>query len=353
MYIVVLSAFLSFIISFITIPIVINVAELKRLYDEPGFRKSHKSSIPNLGGLVIFASVFFATSLLIDFNQIVGYNFVLAALIILFFVGLKDDILVIAFAWKFLGQLFAALLVVVLGDFRLTSFYGVFGIEHISYLSSVLSSVFLILLIINSFNLIDGIDCLASALGILIFFFFGTWFIMADQYQYAIIAFSIGCSVIGFVYYNYPPARIFMGDTGSLTIGLVMSVLTIRFIELNANGTGPYIVHAVPAVAFALLIVPLFDTLRVIFIRLLKKRSPFKPDKNHVHHKIVALGFNHINATLVLLAANILIVSIALIMQYFKADVNFVMIVVFVLAGFLSQVPYFVKRKKIKKLRNF
>ena len=100
-YLVIISGLLSFIITFITIPVVINVAELKRLYDEPSIRKAHKSSVPNLGGLVIFASVFFTTSLLVDFNAFIGYNFILAAMTILFFVGLKDDILVIAFTWKF------------------------------------------------------------------------------------------------------------------------------------------------------------------------------------------------------------------------------------------------------------
>ena len=147
--------------------------------------------------------------------------------------GLKDDILVIAFIWKLLGQLFAALLVVVLGDIRLTSFYGVFGIYHISYITSIISSIFLVILIINSYNFIDGIDCLASAIGIMIFFIYGVWFIFDKQYQLAIVSLSMGSSIVVFLYYNYSPAKIFMGDTGSLTIGLILSVLTIKFIELR------------------------------------------------------------------------------------------------------------------------
>jgi UDP-N-acetylmuramyl pentapeptide phosphotransferase/UDP-N-acetylglucosamine-1-phosphate transferase len=352
MDIVIISAFLSFIITFITIPIVINVAELKRLYDEPSFRKAHKTNIPNLGGLVIFASVFFTTTLLIDFRAFEGYNFVLAALTILFFVGLKDDILVIAFTWKFLGQLFAALLIVVLGDIRLTSFYGVFGIYHISYISSVISSVFLVILIINSFNLIDGIDCLASVIGILIFFIYGCWFIVNEQYQLAVVALSIGSSIIGFIYYNFPPAKIFMGDTGSLTIGLIMSVLTIKFIELNGHGTGNFIIDSIPAITLAILIVPLFDTLRIFFVRLLRKRSPFNPDKNHLHHKIVDLGFNHISSSIILLGVNIIIIIMAFTLQIYKLNVNYIMLIVFIIAGALSQLPYILSRRKLNKIQN-
>ena len=352
MDIVIIGAFLSFIITFITIPIVINVAELKRLYDEPSFRKAHVSSVPNLGGLVIFASVFFSTALLIDFTQFIGYNFVLAALTILFFVGLKDDILVIAFTWKFLGQLFAALLVVVLADIRLTSFYGVFGIYHISYVTSILVSVFLIILIINSFNLIDGIDCLASSIGILIFFLYGGWFILENQMQLAIVAFSIGSSLVGFIYYNFPPARIFMGDTGSLTIGLIMSALTIKFIEINGAGQGQYIIGAIPAVASAILIVPLIDTLRIFFVRISRKRSPFNPDKNHIHHKMVNLGFNHVYSSLILVCVNIIIIILAFIMQLYKVNVNIILLVIFVFGGLLSQIPYFIEKKKRNTIIN-
>jgi UDP-GlcNAc:undecaprenyl-phosphate/decaprenyl-phosphate GlcNAc-1-phosphate transferase len=346
MDIVIISALLSFIITFITIPVVINVAELKRLYDEPSFRKAHKSSIPNLGGLVIFASVFFTTTLLVDFNDFKGYNFVLAALTILFFIGLKDDILVIAFTWKFLGQLFAAILVVVLGDIRLTSFYGVFGIYHIGYLTSIISSVFLVILIINSFNLIDGIDCLASAIGILIFFIYGSWFILDKQYELAIIAFSIGSSIVAFIYYNFPPARIFMGDTGSLTIGLILSVLTIKFIELRGIIEGQVILHSVPAITFAILIVPLFDTLRIFFVRLSRKRSPFNPDKNHLHHKIVDLGFNHIHSSIIFVGVNLLIILLAFILQFYNMNVNYIMLIIFVVAGILSQLPYLLGKYK-------
>lgn len=351
MAVVLFSAFLAFCITFITIPIVINVAELKRLYDEPSFRKAHKSNVPNLGGLVIFASIFFTTCLLVDFSAFAGYNYVLAALTILFFIGLKDDILVIAFTWKLLGQVFAALIVVMLGDIRLTSFYGVFGIHSVSYPISVIASVFLVILIINSFNFIDGIDCLAATIGILILIVLGTWFVINKEYPLAVISFSLGASLLGFIFYNYPPARIFMGDTGAYTIGILLSVLIIRFIELNGSGTMQYSIYSFPAFAFALLIIPLFDTLRVFFVRLFRNRSPFRPDKNHLHHNIVALGLTHVQATMILVIINVFFIALAFTLQYYRLKVNYMMIIVFVAASILSQVPYLLKRKRIKRLR--
>ncbi len=352
MLLVFIGALLSFCITFITIPIVINVAELKRLYDEPGFRKAHKHSKPNLGGFVIFASVIFSTLILIDFTVFSGYNFILAALLILYFIGIKDDILVIAFHWKLLGQIFAALLVSVLADIRLTSFYGLFGVYEINYFVSILVSAFLIILIINSFNLIDGIDCLASTLGILAFLFFGVWFLLENHIQLSILTFSIVSALAAFMYYNYPPSKLFMGDTGSLTIGLMLSIVTIKFIELNGITTSVYKLNNGPALALAVLIVPLFDTLRVISLRILKKRSPFNADKNHLHHKIVGLGLNHIQATLILFFISVVFVVFTFFVDKYKLlNINSLFLIIFILSALLSQIPYLIKRNRIKNLR--
>src|SRR5208283_2695001 len=157
---------------------------------------------------------------------------------------------------------------------------------------------------------------------------------------------SIGSSIAGFLYYNFPPAKIFMGDTGSLTIGLIMSVLTIKFIELRGMIEVQVILHSVPAITFAILIVPLFDTLRIFFVRLSRKRSPFNPDKNHLHHKIVDLGYNHIHSSIIFLGVNIAMILLALILQFYNLNVNYIMLIIFVVAGILSQLPYLLGKHK-------
>lgn len=302
-------------LSMAAIPSILHVARARHLYDDIGhFRKQHDHGIPRLGGVAIFVS-FTITSLvfsMIDKTFPIGY--LLTASIILFAMGLKDDLFGVNSSTKFVVQFFVALILVVLGNIRLTSMYGVFGIYDLPYTVSCALSVLVIIMIVNAFNLIDGIDGLAAITGIMANSIFSILFIYIHQYELAAISLIMIGSILGFLRYNITPAKIFMGDTGSLFIGLISVVMAIKLIELNkfAAGSTPQI-YAAPALTVAILIGPIFDTLRVFFIRIMSGISPFTADRNHIHHRILRLGYTHLQTTIILTVLNLLSVTLALI----------------------------------------
>ncbi len=297
----------SALLSMAAIPSILHVARVRHLYDEVGhFRKEHDNGIPRLGGVAIFVS--FTTTALIfsilDKNFPVGY--LLTAGIILFIMGLKDDLSGVNSSTKFFIQFLVALILVVLGDIRLTSMYGVFGVYELPLVLSCTLSVIVIIMIVNAFNLIDGIDGLAGIIGVIVNGVFAVLFIYMHQYELAVISLIIIGSITGFLKYNLTPAKIFMGDTGSLFIGLISVIMAIKFIELNKFNIGSiHQVYSAPALAVAILIGPIFDTIRVFFIRIINGTSPFTADRNHIHHRMLRLGFTHLQTTYILSALNI------------------------------------------------
>ncbi len=302
------------------IPAIINVSHIKHLFDEPGDdRKIHVVKTPNLGGIGIFSSFIFVTSLLIEYAQLPTINYIYCGCIILFAVGLKDDLVGLSPVKKFAAQVFAALIIAWPGDIRLLGFYGIFGIGEIPIYFSILLTVVFIIMIVNSFNLIDGIDGLAGCIGAVAAFFYGLVFFNMNLFALSGISFALMGALIGFLYYNMfkRPAAIFMGDTGSYLIGLLLAILTIEFIEQNNISHHPDVWFvAAPAMCLAVLIIPVFDTLRVFTLRILSKRSPFSADRNHLHHRLIDLPIRQIPATLILTIINILFIYIVYHFQY-------------------------------------
>ena len=351
LYQVLLSTILSFVIVYVSVPSIVNVAHLKKLYDEPGRRKSHTRSIPNLGGIAIFSGFILGTGLFVDIIQTKEIVYIYVALVVVFFIGIKDDILVIAPFKKLYGEIIATIIIVIIGDFRFTNLHGFFGIYEIGYILSVILTTFVMVVIINAFNLIDGIDGLAAGIGILVTFTFGLWFFLAGQTNYATISAALFGALLSFFWYNVfsKNNKIFMGDTGSLILGLVMSVIVIKFNEVNAVYNGLFKITAAPAVSFGILIIPLFDTLRVFLIRISRFRSPFKPDKNHFHHRLLKLGLSHIGSTLVLLGINILF--IILVFTWQKVGLEYLMIINIGIAVLLSVImELFIKKSRSRML---
>jgi len=313
---ILVSGALAFIITFFAIPIIIEVARKKKLFDEPDERKVHKVVIPTLGGLGIFAGFILAMLLGVPKTAInTELQYFAAAAIVIFLLGIKDDILILSASKKFLGQLIAACIIIKLGGLHLTNMHGFLGIHTIPRFASGVLTLFTVLVVINSFNLIDGIDGLAGSLGLLTTLVFGTYFFLSGDIMYAIIAFSMAGSLIGFLVYNFSPAKIFMGDTGSLLIGLVNAILVIKFINIAGNPTSAIFLPSAPGIGFAILIVPLFDTLRVFSLRLLDKRSPFSPDTIHIHHFLLDLGLNHRAITISCVAANLVFIVMAFLLR--------------------------------------
>lgn len=305
----------SGLITLLCIPSILHVARSRHLYDDVGhFRKQHDHGIPRLGGVAIFVSFTITILLFSVVDNALSISYLLISCIILFAMGLKDDLSGVNSSTKFLIQFVVALILVLLGDIRITSMYGVFGITQLPYIPSAAFSVLLIMLIVNSFNLIDGIDGLAAITGIIVNGAFAFLFMYISQYELAAISLAMVGAIIGFLKYNVTPAKIFMGDTGALLIGLISAVMAVKFIEATKieHVNIPVIARA-PALTIAILIGPVFDTLRVFTLRIVSGKSPFEADRNHIHHRILRLGLNHLQATLCLSAINLLSIGMVFI----------------------------------------
>lgn len=330
---VLLTASVSFIVSFLAIPIVIQVAETKNLYDIPDERKLHTKKIASLGGVGIFAGFIIASLLSIQGHLNPEFQYFFAAAIVIFFLGLKDDIVVLSASKKFIGQLLAASILIHLGDIRLDSMYGVFGIEQLPAGFGLALSYLTIIVIINSFNLIDGVDGLAASLGVLSTVVFGIYFFAIDYQAYALFAFAMAGSLVAFLIFNHHPAKIFMGDSGSLMIGMVNAILVIKFINVAHDPFVAIPVHSSVAMGFAVLIVPLLDTLRVFSVRILNAKSPFTPDRNHVHHLFLDRGLSHAAVTFSLVLINIGFIALAWLGQSLGTTILLGIMLVLAFAG--------------------
>ncbi|RZM23060.1 MAG: undecaprenyl/decaprenyl-phosphate alpha-N-acetylglucosaminyl 1-phosphate transferase [Pedobacter sp.] len=299
------------------IPSVIHICDRYNLYDEKDFyRKDHAGQISRLGGVAIFCGFMITLLMFATLLNTTTPNFLIIACLILFGVGLKDDIYGVNVSTKFGLQAIVALILVTFGGYRLSSMYGVFGITDMNPFWGSIFTIAVIIFINNAFNLIDGIDGLSSTIGIIVNLTFGIAFIRSSDYPSAFVAFSMVGAISGFLVYNHAPAKIFMGDTGALILGLVSVVLAIHFIEINRfNYVSNPDFTAGPAIAVAILIVPVFDSLRIFTIRILHGVSPFVGDNNHIHHRLKQHGLSTNQTVLLLALFNLLMIVFAVYMQ--------------------------------------
>lgn len=340
---VLLTASVAFIITFLAIPVVLQIADKKKLYDIPDERKVHTRPVASLGGVGIFGGFLLAALLSIQGYLNPEFQYFFAAALVIFFLGLKDDLMILSATKKFIGQIIAASIIIHLGGLRLDSMFGLFGFTNVSEGFGLALSYLTIIVVVNSFNLIDGIDGLAASLGILTMTVFGAYFFAVGYQAYALLAFSMAGSLVAFMIFNHHPAKIFMGDSGSLMIGLINAILVIKFINVAHD---PFVSIPVPsavAIGFAILIVPLLDTLRVFSIRIINGRSPFTPDRNHVHHLLLDKGMNHAAVTFTCVAVNIGFILLA----WFGKSIgpNYLMLVILSLSFTGLGLLYFRKRR--------
>lgn len=288
---------IAFLVTFYAIPVIIQISEEKKLFDVPDERKVHKTPIPSLGGLAMFAGLMISLLLTVAFTNNTTFQYYIATFLIIFFLGIKDDIMILTPIKKFVGQLLVAAILCSKGGLLITSMHGFMGMGQLDITASYLLTFFTIILVINAFNLIDGIDGLAGSLGLITCTVFGGYFFITGDMTHALLGFVMTGSIIAFLIYNYNPAKIFMGDTGSMLLGLVNVILVIHFIE-TAPTAKVHPIHASPAIGFGILLLPLMDTLRVFSIRILNRRSPFSPDRNHLHHILLERGMGHKSITM-------------------------------------------------------
>ncbi len=290
----------------------IRIAYHKGLMAEPVNRSSHKVSTPCIGGIPIFVGIIFTTLLLTPHTQWKELQFILSAMVIVFLVGVKDDIEGLSPRHKLVGLVVAISILVSRGEVQLHNMYGLFGLDgDFPKWLCLLISGFTLLVITNAFNLIDGINGLSGVVGTIASLTFGTYFFMVDEFYLGVLSMTTAGSLIAFLRFNITPARTFMGDTGALIVGLLLGVMAIKFIDIGATQSPParYAFYNPIAVAVSILIIPLFDTIRVFTTRIIRGHSPFEPDRRHIHHLLIDSGLDHMQATTVLGLANMFFIS--------------------------------------------
>lgn len=287
-----------------------------KLFDQPDTRKHHITFTPSMGGIAIFAGIFISFFIFSGDYQFIKLKFILGATFLLFLTGFFDDLLNIPPQKKLVMQIIASL-IVISGGTRITNLYGVLGIHEIPFWMQYPFTMLIILIFTNAFNFIDGIDGLATIIGIISSAIFGALFFIHGQIDFALLSICLTGALIGFLFYNYHPARIFMGDTGSLVIGFLIISFAINLLGLN-NLSGQETIIISPAFIFAVLFIPIYDLIRVSVIRVLSGSSLLKPDRNHIHHMILNQRFGHRGTAFILAVFNIIII----VLQYSLSSFN-------------------------------
>lgn len=309
---------LAIAVTIVLTPCWMAVCKKWHLFDTPDDRKHHIKTTPSMGGLAIFAGLFISFFIFSGDVNFYKLKFVLVGTLLLFFTGFFDDLLNIPPHKKLVAQVLAALIVIA-GGTRITNLYGIIGIHEIPSLFQFPITLLVIVFFINAYNFIDGIDGLAATLGIISALIFGYMFFKYGQTDFALLCFCLMGALTGFMFYNFHPAKIFMGDTGSLVIGFLLVAFAINLLDVNAATFSHQPVIS-PTLIFAVLFIPVYDILRVSVIRILNGDSPLKADRNHIHHMILRQGFGHAGATIILAVFNVFIIALVYMLDTLNAN---------------------------------
>lgn len=344
---------LGAVITAFIIPPLIRVVHIKHLFEPTDHRKTHEQIVPTIGGVAIFIGFVMSVFLSSYSFNLSEIRYLFPALILMLFIGLKDDLIVISPRKKFLAQLFTALMLVFMGNLRIVNLNGILNISELSYWESVPLSVFIIVTAINAFNLIDGIDGLASGVSFIASLVLGLGFLLLDHLEFAIIAFALSGSVAVFFGFNVfgKKYKLFMGDTGSLIIGTILVTLAFKFVEHGTYSENWFFANYGLALVVAILIVPIIDVPRVMMIRILQGRSPFFPDRNHIHHNVLKISSSHLSATLKILVMNLLFIAFSLLLIYLQFNINAIVALLFVTGFLFAWISYLIASGKLSNDR--
>ncbi len=281
----------AFVVTLIAIPPIISLIRKYNLFDKPNARKEHSVPIPTMGGVAIVAGMMLSLFLWFPFSNSIPQICFFFSVLVMFGLGIMDDLKDLSAKYKFIIQAGLAGLIAISG-IRIVSFEGLFGIYELPMMAQYTFTFLAIVGITNAFNLIDGIDGLAGGIGFMSLIILGLFLTLSGDVNTALIAFALAGGMLAFMYFNLNPARIFMGDTGSLILGFVIAVLCIRLLQVNIFSVNPIIPHA-PVFVLGIVFIPVFDTIRVFATRIWRGKSPFVADKTHIHHLLTNQGFSH------------------------------------------------------------
>ena len=333
--------FTSFMMTYFAIPKVIFFAQRFRLADVAGERSSHEGSIPIFGGIAIFSGIICS---LLFWSELANIQFIITSLVIVFFVGVLDDLLGLTVYKKLIGQIIAILIVIYLEEIQIDSMHGVLGVYELPDIFATIFTVFVVVVITNAVNLIDGVDGLACGIGLISSFCFGVVSLLMNQLDMAIISFSLIGALLAFLKYNFHPARIFMGDTGSLVLGMTLSILAINTIKYGLVTETISLPNIGPLLAIVFLAIPLFDSLRVFIVRTSKGEGPLTAGRDHIHHALLELGFSHIKTALILYFTSLLLICGSYFLLEF--NINFSIAILSCISYLILIIPFYLLRKK-------
>lgn len=341
----------AFVLTYITTPPIIKVSKEKKLFDEPNHRKLNKIVIPNLGGVSIFIGATLSSILFFPVDVQSHIQFLFAGLVLMLFVGLKDDIIGSSARNKLFMQILASVVLIFMGGMTITNLHQLFFIQSLPALIGVPLSLLFFLFIINAMNLIDGIDGLAAGIASLFLLVIGTCFAMIGNWTLAVICAAFLGSLLAFLRFNLfsKEYKIFMGDTGSLILGVLIAGLSISFINQDEFSTGHFDFNHLPAILLALLIIPVTDTLRVFFIRIRAGHSPFAPDMNHIHHVMIKSGLSHRLSSLLLVCWSLgMLVVVLFVQRWVPVTLSFLFVIA---ATLLAVNTIYQRNKRMSKMR--
>ncbi|MBS1488119.1 MAG: undecaprenyl/decaprenyl-phosphate alpha-N-acetylglucosaminyl 1-phosphate transferase [Bacteroidetes bacterium] len=284
-----------------------------KLFDSPGRHKIHDNYKPSLGGVAVLMGFGISLLLGLPLNEWLANRYLFISLLLMFFIGLRDDVLALTPKQKLYSQFLPVILLVALNNTTINSSYGLFELPFVPMPVIWILSIFTLIILTNAYNLIDGLDGLAGTVGIISLTTFGLWFFAIGDASNSLIALTFAGALLAFLFFNWEPSKIFMGDTGALTIGFLLSYFAITFVNKNYHlpEENPYKLHASIASSVCIAIIPVFDTLRVIILRLRQGLSPFHADKNHLHHQFINLGFSHAKSVLFIALINLTMILLA------------------------------------------
>ncbi|MDR1226958.1 MAG: undecaprenyl/decaprenyl-phosphate alpha-N-acetylglucosaminyl 1-phosphate transferase [Prevotellaceae bacterium] len=347
------TAVTAFVVAFVLLPVLINVLTKKLLLDVGGRRKIHKGFVPSMGGVSIFLGFAFAVAVWVPVSQLEPYKFLCAAATLVFITGMRDDLTPLSPRGKLVMQLAAGAIVAWGGGedgIRIANLGGFFGIHQLPLVISYLLTIFVIIVITNAFNLIDGLDGLAGLIGLFAFSLLAGWFfLIADEmnhgFAFALLFIALVGGTLAFLCYNWHPASIFMGDTGSLLLGFMLSVGLVKFLDLNAdpNFVSFFKVGAPVSMTAAIGIIPILDTGRIFLLRISQGRSPFSPDKLHIHHLLMRMGLKHSYVALIMGALYLSVVVGIYFLSKLLPDNILVLIIIAMCVGLHFLLKYIVE----------
>ncbi|MGM1057519.1 MAG: MraY family glycosyltransferase [Bacteroidota bacterium] len=328
----------AFALTYYLIPKVLWVSKEKNLTTTINSRSAHIVETPSFGGVAFYITIIMVLTLIQTMRLTFVGNQLIAAMTILFMVGLKDDLVISTAKVKIFGQIAAACFVVFSPEMQLTTLYGFLGIYEIPEAVGFIITALIVVALINAYNLIDGIDGLAAIVGIIISMVYAWVFYGTGQPYFVLISISLAGILSAYLRFNFSRGhrKIFMGDSGSLIVGLILASLTVKHLvmvpyePLVAEGFDP---ANRPLFLLCLLFIPVFDTLRVMSLRILRCESPFAADRNHAHHVMIDLGFSHFKASVLLALFKVLIIGVYLFLSNKLPHFALVLLVVGIYAG--------------------